>query len=158
MTEDILKRLNGYNESRARMGDGEYALCVDAAEEIARLRQRSASRERMNGQTIATLRAELATLQDWFDRAEVYIDELERGRATLRAEVEPFLKAVAHHKLSAEKAARELDKYKARYQAEGGAASPAAFESDAVPDFPDRGDNFDTVSRGVELGDWIPTA
>ena len=112
MTEDILKRLNGYNESRARMGDGEYALCVDAAEEIAKLR---------------------ALLSRW-------------------------VKAVAHHKLSAEKAERERDEYKARDQAEGGAASPAAFESDAVPDFPARGDNFDTVSRGVELGDWIPTA
>ena len=88
--------------------------------------------------------------QKWIDSAKEIAElRAENGRRnyTIRRAVE-----------RAEKAERERDEYKARDQAEGGAASPAAFESDAVPDFPARGDNFDTVSRGVELGDWIPTA
>ena len=91
MTEDILKRLNGYNESRARMGDGEYALCVDAAEEIAKLR---------------------ALLSRWVKAVahhKLSAEKAERERDDLRAEVERWVKEVAHLKLAAEKAERDDD-------------------------------------------------
>tara|TARA_R110000751_G_scaffold273686_1_gene374449 strand:+ start:50 stop:484 length:435 start_codon:yes stop_codon:yes gene_type:complete len=104
--------------------DGPWVSYTDHAEAIARLMHIFVSaRERMNGQTIATLRAQVIRrdeeIRDLRHEIESARDaargenalrlEAERERDTLRAEVERWVKEVAHLKLAADKAERERD-------------------------------------------------
>mgnify|MGYP003632340678 CR=1 FL=1 len=105
--------------------DGPWVSYTDHAEEIARLMHLSATRERMNGQTIATLRAENNRLADESHDArqaangenalrldaerERMNGQIQKSRSidTLCSEIERWVKEVAHLKLAAEKAERE---------------------------------------------------
>ena len=77
---DIYETWTGMNIDIDQDG-GEWVSYEDHSDVIQRLLQHSATRERMNGQTIATL----------------------------RAQVERWVKEVAHLKLAAEKAERERE-------------------------------------------------
>jgi regulator of replication initiation timing len=102
---DILEQLRVYNESRDRMGDEADTLCVDAAEEITSLRAQVIRRD----EEISDLRHEIESARDAAKGENALRLEAERERDTLRAEVERWVKEVAHLKLSAEKADRERD-------------------------------------------------
>ena len=111
--------------------DGPWVSYTDHAEVIARLMHLFvSSRERMNGQTIATLRAQVIRRDEEVSDLRHEIEsardaargenalrlEAERERDTLRAQVERRVKEVAHLKLAADKAERERDDLRAQLE------------------------------------------
>ena len=91
--KDVLERLYTYIRKIQPTGPADDAetLCVDSAKEIAELRAE-------NGRRNYTIR-----------RAVERAEKAERERDDLRAEVERWVKEVAHLKLAAEKAERDDD-------------------------------------------------
>ena len=90
---------------------------------MQKLWQTADTRERMNSQTIATLRAQVTRRDEEISDLRHEIEssrdaargenalrlEAERERDTLRAQVERRVKEIAHLKLAADKAERERD-------------------------------------------------
>ena len=114
--------LTGHKHHEATVtDDGPWVSHDDHAEAMQKLWQTADTRERMNSETIATLRAENDRLRgvigEQNDGLEQYsgalasvhekCEDAERERDTLRADVERWVKEVAHLKLAAEKAERD---------------------------------------------------
>ena len=120
---DVLERLRVYNDSKARWSPRDDSLCVDAAKEITTLRAENErlldeaynARQSAKGENALRLEAER-------ERDEAREANEPRGCAmpgccaavdviaNLRAEVERWVKEVAHLKLAMEKSERERER------------------------------------------------